>query len=141
MLKARSSLWILLCPAKQVEFKYTRSSSKFDEGRAVNIIKASADRVEPICQHFGVCGGCSMQHQSHDAQIQSKQDSLMQQFDHAAHVQPHTILPPLKGPLKHYRQKARLGVKYVHKKGKVLVGFREKGNAFLADLEHVPSTT
>ncbi len=125
-------------PGEIVEFKYTRCSKNFDEGRAINVIRPSADRVEAVCEHFGVCGGCSMQHQDHEAQIRSKQDSLMQQFKHAAHTQPGTVLPPLRGPVLHYRQKARLGVKYVHKKGKVLVGFREKGNAFLADLTRCP---
>jgi len=125
-------------PSEVVEFKYTRMSKNFDEARAINIIQASEDRVEPVCAHFGVCGGCSMQHQAHEAQISSKQDSLMKQFEHMAHVQPKSILPPLRGPVEHYRQKARLGVKYVQKKGKVLVGFREKGNAFLADLTRCP---
>ncbi len=125
-------------PGEQVEFKYTRTSKNFDEGRAINVIKASADRSEPICEHFGVCGGCSMQHQEHEAQIRSKQDALMEQFEHMAHTQPQTVLPSLRGPVAHYRQKARLGVKYVHKKGKVLVGFREKGNSFLADLQQCP---
>jgi len=121
-----------------VEFKYTRINKKFDEARAVNILKASPQRVEPICAHFTVCGGCSMQHQNHEAQIQSKQDALMHQFEFLGQIQPQQILPPLRGPLKHYRQKARLGVKYVHKKDKVLVGFREKGNSFLADILACP---
>jgi len=125
-------------PGETVAFKYTRQSKKFDEGRAVTIISASDDRVEPVCEHFGVCGGCSMQHQGLQAQISSKQRALMQQFQHLGQVQPEEILPPLHGPTEHYRQKARLGVKYVFKKGKVLVGFREKGNAFLADLHHCP---
>lgn len=121
-----------------VEFKYSRINKKFDEGRAINIIKASPDRVEPICEHFTVCGGCSLQHQEHEAQIRSKQDALMQQFQHLGQVEPDNILPPLRGPVKHYRQKARLGVKYVYKKEKVLVGFREKGNSFLADILNCP---
>ncbi len=121
-----------------VEFKYTRMSKKFDEGRAVNILKSSDDRVAPLCEHFTVCGGCSMQHQQHEAQIFSKQDALMQQLQHLGQTRPQKILEPLRGPLKHYRQKARLGVRYVHKKGRVLVGFREKGNSFLADLHSCP---
>lgn len=125
-------------PGETVEFKYTRVSKNFDEGRAVNILTASEERAEPICEHFGVCGGCSMQHQEHEAQIRSKQAALMEQFQHMANCQPETILPPLRGPVKHYRQKARLGVRYVQKKGKVLVGFREKGNSFLADLHSCP---
>ncbi len=125
-------------PGETVAFKYTRQGKKFDEARAVSIIKASDDRVEPVCAHFGVCGGCSMQHQSLAAQISSKQDALMQQFQHLGQIQPQQIRPPLTGPTKHYRQKARLGVKYVFKKARVLVGFREKGNAFLADLRSCP---
>ncbi len=125
-------------PGETVEFKYTRTSKNFDEGRAVRVIEASPERAEPICEHFGVCGGCNMQHQDHEAQIRSKQDSLMQQFEHLGHTKPAHILPPLRGPVTHYRQKARLGVKYVQKKGKVLVGFREKGNSFLADLHRCP---
>jgi len=121
-----------------VEFKYTRVSKKFDEARAVTILKASSQRVEPICAHFTVCGGCSMQHQAHEAQIQSKQAALMQQLQHLGQTQPANILSPLRGPLKHYRQKARLSVKYVPKKDKVLVGFREKGNSFLADILACP---
>lgn len=125
-------------PAEKVAFKYTRQSKKFDEGRAVAILQASPQRVDPPCEHFGVCGGCSMQHQQHEAQISSKQQALMEMFERMGHTRPQTILPPLTGPELHYRQKARLGVKYVAKKGKVLVGFREKGNAFLADLIRCP---
>lgn len=121
-----------------VEFKYSRINKKFDEARAVNILKSSAHRVTPICQHFTVCGGCSMQHQQTDAQIQSKQQALLQQIEHLGGCQPKIVLEPLLGPIKHYRQKARLGVRYVHKKEKVLVGFREKGNSFLADILSCP---
>ena len=121
-------------PGESVEFKYSKQSKKFDQGRAVNIIKASSDRVAPVCEHFTVCGGCSMQHLSNEKQISIKQDALMDMFKHMAQTQPKNILQPLRGPIKHYRQKARLGVKYVENKGKVLVGFREKGSAFLADL-------
>jgi len=125
-------------PAEKVAFKYTRQSKKFDEGCAVTILQASPQRVDPPCEHFGVCGGCSLQHQQHEAQISSKQQALMEMFERMGHTQPQTILSPLTGPELHYRQKARLGVKYVAKKGKVLVGFREKGNAFLADLTRCP---
>jgi 23S rRNA (uracil1939-C5)-methyltransferase len=121
-----------------VEFKYTRISKKFDEARAVNILQACEDRVEPVCIHFTVCGGCSMQHQKHEAQINSKQKALLQQFKHLGQVQPVKVLAPMRGPLKHYRKKARLGVRYVPKKSKVLVGFREKANSFLADILACP---
>ena len=121
---------------EQVIFQYTRSSSKFDEGRAVEILQASADRAQPLCAHFGLCGGCSLQHMSAEAQIAAKQQAMLDQLQHMAGVQPVEILPPLRGPLWGYRHKARLGVKFVFKKNKVLVGFREKAESLLADLSH-----
>lgn len=119
---------------EEIVFQYTRTSSKFDEGKAVEVIKASADRVEPPCPHFGLCGGCSLQHIHPDVQIKLKQQALLGHLQHLANIQPEKVLEPLTGPTLGYRYKARLGVKYVEKKGKVLVGFREKANSFIADL-------
>ena len=73
---------------EQVIFQYTRSSSKFDEGRAVEILQASADRAQPLCAHFGLCGGCSLQHMSAEAQIAAKQQAMLDQLQHMAGVQP-----------------------------------------------------
>ncbi|MDH5473274.1 MAG: 23S rRNA (uracil(1939)-C(5))-methyltransferase RlmD [Gammaproteobacteria bacterium] len=119
---------------EQVVFQYTRTSSKFDEGKAIEILSASTDRVQPPCPHFGICGGCSLQHIDTDVQIQFKQNALLDHLQHLAKTQPEKILEPLRGPTLGYRYKARLGVKYVEKKAKVLVGFREKSNSYLADL-------
>lgn len=122
-------------PGESVNFRYTRVQKKFDEGEAVDIISASPDRVVPKCPHFGLCGGCSLQHQSTNAQILSKQAALMDAFQRIGKVKPETLLPPLtSSDTFGYRRKARLGVKYVAKKGKVLVGFRERGSPFVADL-------
>lgn len=121
-------------PGEEVEFVYTGIHRNFDEGDAVNILTASPQRVEPRCPHFGVCGGCAMQHLAPEAQIAYKQNVLLDDFKHIGKVQPKTVLPPLLGPHWGYRRKARLGVKYLAKKGKVLVGFRERSNGLLADL-------
>lgn len=121
-------------PGETASFVYTRQHSKFDEGRAVEIMVASADRAEPRCPHFTICGGCSLQHMSSEAQIAHKQKMFLEQLQHFGKVQPEKILPPLTGPVWGYRHKARLGVKYVMKKNAVLVGFREKNNRYLADI-------
>ncbi|MCK4951676.1 MAG: 23S rRNA (uracil(1939)-C(5))-methyltransferase RlmD, partial [Gammaproteobacteria bacterium] len=97
-------------------------------------LTASPDRVEAKCKHFGICGGCSLQHLDPEKQILSKQDILLENFSRIGKVQPETILAPETGPYWGYRRKARLGVKYVRKKERVLVGFREKRNPFLADI-------
>ena len=115
-------------PEEEVMFTYTKQTRKFDEGQVVEVIKASPERVEPECPHFGICGGCSLQHQDAAAQLQHKQQILMDAFKHIGKVQPAEILSPLVLD-NHwgYRRKARIGAKYVVKKEKVLVGFRERG--------------
>jgi 23S rRNA (uracil1939-C5)-methyltransferase len=122
-------------PGEEVLFTYTRQHSKFDEGQVQQVLKAAPERVAPACPHFGVCGGCSLQHMQGDAQIRFKQEVLLEQLQHIGQVQPENILAPLTGPLWEYRHKGRLSVKYVYKKNKVLVGFRELDARFIADLQ------
>ncbi|MGD8484106.1 MAG: 23S rRNA (uracil(1939)-C(5))-methyltransferase RlmD [Thioalkalispiraceae bacterium] len=122
-------------PGEEVRFVYDNMRAKFGEGHVVEVLKPSADRVEPKCEHAHICGGCSLQHMEPRAQIQHKQSILLDHFQHMAGVTPEEILPPLTGPLWGYRKKARLGVRYVRKKQRVLVGFREKGKSYLADLK------
>ncbi len=119
---------------ENIGFEYTSSRRSFDEGRATTIHSACPDRVEPNCAHFGVCGGCSLQHLSAPAQIAAKQQTLLDNLERIGGVVPQTVLPPLTGPVWGYRTKARLGGKDVRKKGRVLVGFREKRASFLADI-------
>ncbi len=119
-------------PGERVLFKYTRLSKKIAEGRAVEILQASDLRVEAKCRAFEMCGGCSLQHMSSAAQIELKQSMLLDQLKHNE-VMPEEVLSPLLGPEYGYRTKARLGVRYVHKKEKVLVGFRERNASFITD--------
>ncbi|PWV63360.1 23S rRNA (uracil(1939)-C(5))-methyltransferase RlmD [Plasticicumulans acidivorans] len=121
-------------PGEQVEFRYVATHSQFDEGRAERVLEASPERVEPRCAHFGVCGGCSLQHLAAERQIEFKHQQLVDNLARIGKVEPERWLEPLRGPHWGYRQKARLGVRYVPKKGKVLVGFREKHAPYLADL-------
>lgn len=123
-------------PGEEVEFKYVSTRSKFAEGVTENVLTASEQRIEAGCEYFGYCGGCSLQHMSPEAQIEHKQSVLLEQFTHLGNVKPKLVLPPLTGPNFGYRHKARLGVKHVIKKEKVLVGFREKRSPFIANIEH-----
>jgi 23S rRNA (uracil1939-C5)-methyltransferase len=120
---------------EQVKFLYSKMHSKYDEGRTIEVLQAANDRVDAKCQHFGVCGGCSLMHMAPEAQLALKQKTLEEHLNHFGNVTPQQWLAPLTGPLWGYRRKARLGVKYVAKKERVLVGFREKGTPYLALLE------
>lgn len=120
---------------ERVVLQYTECHSKYDEGRAIEILESSPDRVEPRCAQANLCGGCSLQHMSSPAQIAMKQNILLDQLKHFGDLQPQELLPPMTGPEFGYRRKARLGAKYVPKKGGVLLGFREKRTSFLAQID------
>lgn len=123
-------------PGEEVMFRYLTQRTSFDEGVATEVLAASPTRAMPRCTHFGLCGGCSLQHMAPEAQIQAKQQVVLDTLKHIGKVEPETKLPPLSGPAWGYRRRARLGAKYVVKKDKLLVGFREKRSALLADLTH-----
>ena len=121
-------------PGERVRLRYTRVQRRFDEAEVEEVLTASPDRIEPKCAHFGVCGGCALQHLNPEAQIRVKQDSLTDVFERIGKVTPERRLDPLTAEPWGYRRKARLGVRHVVKKGRTLVGFRERRNSFLADL-------
>ena len=121
-------------PGEQVTYTSFRRKPTFENARADAILKASSQRVEPRCPHFGVCGGCSMQHLDPLAQAAAKQRVLEDAFWHIARLRPESILPPIIGPAWGYRRRARLTVRKVVKKGGVLVGFHEKRSSYVADM-------
>ena len=125
-------------PGEEVVMRYARTFRRYDEGQAEEILIPSPDRVEPRCSAYAICGGCSLQHLDEKAQIRHKQTVLIENLQHIGHVKPEEILPPLTGPHWGYRRKARLGVRNVPKKGRVLVGFRERYSSFIADIESCP---
>lgn len=122
-------------PGEEVMFKYLMKRKSFDEGVIVEVKLPSPQRVEPQCKHFAICGGCGLQHLDASAQILAKQKVLLENFRRLGKVDPAEVLPPLTGDVWGYRRKARLGCKFVIKKQKMVIGFREKRSAFLADLE------
>ncbi len=122
-------------PAEKVICKITQKHRRYNEALVTEVLAAAPERTIPDCTHFGVCGGCSMQHVEIHAQIQYKQQALLDQLKHFGKVTPEAVLPPISGQAFGYRRKARLGVRYVIKKGKLLVGFREKFSNYLADIE------
>jgi len=121
-------------PGERVIVAIGKRRRRMDEARLVEIVSASADRVAPRCAHFGVCGGCSLQHLAPAAQLAAKQAQLLQDLERIGGVRPERVLAPVAGPSWAYRRRARLGVRFVHKKGRVLAGFRERDQPYLADL-------
>jgi 23S rRNA (uracil1939-C5)-methyltransferase len=121
-------------PGESVAITLQHRKPTYDIARADVIIKANAARVEPRCPHFGICGGCSMQHFDAGAQVAAKQRTLEDTLWHLGRVRPAQMLPAIHGPAWEYRHRARLSVRHVAKKGGVLVGFHERKSSYVADM-------
>ncbi|MDP2832023.1 MAG: 23S rRNA (uracil(1939)-C(5))-methyltransferase RlmD [Pseudomonadota bacterium] len=121
-------------PGELVRYSSYRKKPNFEQAQATDILKSSAFRVTPRCRWFGICGGCSHQHLEESAQVAAKQRVLEDCFTHIGKVKPETMLSPIHGPTWGYRLRARLSVRYVAKKGGVLVGFHERRSSFVADM-------
>jgi 23S rRNA (uracil1939-C5)-methyltransferase len=121
-------------PGESIRLRRTRRHRQHDDGELLEVLTPSPDRVAPRCAHFGVCGGCALQHLAAPAQLTAKQAELESVLERVAQVRPRGWLSPLAGPVWAYRRRARLGAKFVHRKGRVVVGFRERAAPFVADL-------
>jgi len=119
-----------------VSYNSYRRKPKFELAQVTRIHRASSMRVQPRCIHFGECGGCSMQHLDASAQVSVKQRILEDSLWHIGKVRPETILAPIYGQTWGYRERARLSVRHVARKGRTLVGFHEKRSSFVADMQH-----
>lgn len=121
-------------PGEKVEYSIVRQRPSYDLAELTRVIKPSAQRVAPRCPHFGVCGGCSMQHFDSVAQAAAKQRVLEDALWHVGKVAPQIMYPTIHGPSWGYRYRARIGVRLVPKKGGVLVGFHERRSSYIADM-------
>jgi 23S rRNA (uracil1939-C5)-methyltransferase len=121
-------------PGEEVDFQVLRKKSSFEIGRLTKVLGGSSSRQTPRCPHFGVCGGCSLQHTDSRTQMAAKQRWLEENLARIGRLEPETMLPIVYGEDWHYRRRARLGARYVPKKGGAMVGFREKRSSYITDM-------
>jgi 23S rRNA (uracil1939-C5)-methyltransferase len=124
-------------PGEVVKIQVNKTTKKYSEASVIEVISASPDRIQPHCPNFTVCGGCSMQHVSSETQLRLKQQAVREMIEHAG-IEVGEWLPVLTTEPWGYRRKARLGVKYVIKKERLLIGFRERNKPYLADMQQCP---
>jgi 23S rRNA (uracil1939-C5)-methyltransferase len=122
-------------PGETVMARYLFGRRMRGQAETLEVLQASADRTVPRCPHFGTCSACTLQHLDHDTQLAFKQKAMLSQLEQHGAVSPVTILPPLSAERWNYRRKARLSVRHVRAKGRVLVGFRERDGRFVADMQ------
>ncbi len=122
-------------PGELVEYRVRKRERNHDAAELLAVLEPSPDRIEPHCKHYGLCGGCSLQHLAPASQQAVKDRELREAVRRIGKVEPLEWLPPLSGEPWGYRRRARLGARFVNAKGRSLVGFREKMSSFVADVE------
>ncbi len=122
-------------PGEEVQVTVQRRKNNWEQAVMIAMRRESSQRVRPQCRHFGTCGGCKMQHFHVGAQVAAKQRALEDALWHLGKVKAEQVLRPIEGPAWGYRYRARLSVRFVAKKGKVLVGFHERKSSFVADMD------
>ena len=126
-------------PGETVQVRVNRRKNQWEQATLTALARESSQRVRPACPHFGLhagaCGGCKMQHLHPAAQVAVKQRALEDSLWHLGKVRPELVLRPIEGPAWGYRDRARLSVRHVVKKGCVLVGFHERKSSFIADMQ------
>jgi 23S rRNA (uracil1939-C5)-methyltransferase len=121
-------------PGEKVEYSSYRKKPSFEMAQVTQVLRQSFTRTTPRCPHFGVCGGCLLQHMDASAQVAAKQRILEDNLQRIGKVAPQQMLSPVHGPTWGYRHRARMSVRLVQKKGGVLVGFHERRSSFIADM-------
>jgi 23S rRNA (uracil1939-C5)-methyltransferase len=121
-------------PGELAQIVTLKRKPTYEIARAEAILEPNPARVTPRCPHFGICGGCSLQHLEAGAQVAAKQRTLEDALWHLGRVRPRQMLPAIHGPAWGYRYRARLSVRYVARKGGVLVGFHERKSSYVADM-------
>lgn len=122
-------------PGEEVLVSVHRKKNNWEQATLVALRRESSQRVTPGCRHYGTCGGCKMQHLHVGAQVATKQRALEDALWHLGKVKPERVLRPIEGPSWGYRYRARLSVRYVVKKERVLVGFHERKSSYVADMD------
>lgn len=126
-------------PGETVRANISHETKRLEEGEMLELVsEPSALRVSPICPHYGICGGCSMQHVNTDAQIRLKQDVLKSHLQHFAGMAPQEWLTPIRSTQQDYRHRARIGVRYLPAKKQLMMGFREYQSNRLTPINTCP---
>ncbi len=125
-------------PGERIRFRRREAHRSHDDAELLEVLEPSRERVTPGCEHFGICGGCALQHLEPAAQVRTKQRELLDTLERVGGLTPDRVLPPVVGPVWGYRRRARLGARYVTARQRSLVGFRERSSSFVAAITRCP---
>lgn len=136
--KGKTQFVHLALPGETVLASLHAHRAKYDELNTEKVLLASPQRVEPPCPNFGECGGCSLQHMAHDAQVEHKMSVLAEQLNHFGELQARHWLETVKSQSLGYRARCRLAVDYQQRGTKLSLGFRKKNSKNILDIAQCP---
>ncbi len=123
-------------PGEKVIVQLIENKRHYAKAKLIKILQESPERIAPFCAHYGICGGCQLQHLNHEAQIEAKQETLRQI---TKKITPNLLplMPPVICSSKGYRRRARFSVK-VNKTGHLEMGFRQRNSKEIVTLTQCP---
>jgi len=125
-------------PNEEVAYEISSKHRRYDEAVTTKVISASSERTEPNCEHYGTCGGCDLQHLSHEQQIPTKQTLVLDQINRLGKFAPAQIDQAITSNSWEYRRSCRIGINQLMRDGSALVGFRRRGSSKLTQINHCP---
>lgn len=128
-------------PGEEVEARVLAARAQVVEAQLLRLLSGSAERRQPPCPLSDRCGGCSLQHMPHAAQLELKQRALAEQLSRVAGLEPEEWAAPLVGPELGYRRRARLAVRWDDRQQQLSIGFRAAASQAIVDVECCPVLT
>lgn len=102
-------------PGDIVDIQVFKKKSNCFDGKIVNIVKESDKRVKPVCQHFGLCGGCKWQHLDYQWQLYYKQKQVKDNLDRIAKIE-YPEITPILGCEKQYYYRNKVEYSFSNRK-------------------------
>ena len=125
-------------PGETVRLHLVQDKQSFARGELLEVLTASAERIDPKCKHFGRCGGCHYQNLPYEKQLQAKTEILRDQLQRIGKIENPPVKEMVASPLEwNYRNHVQF---HLTAEGKI--GFvNSKGNSTLPIEEcHLPET-
>jgi tRNA/tmRNA/rRNA uracil-C5-methylase (TrmA/RlmC/RlmD family) len=123
-------------PGEEVEVEFTEVKKNFARARLLEVLRASPERVQPVCPHFGDCGGCQYQHLAYPAQLAAKQRQIRELLERVGGFAEPPVAPTVPCPAPYgYRNRIMVRSQWDKVARRLVIGFVRHDNRLVADVE------
>lgn len=118
-------------PKEAISAKIIHRKKRYAKGKLLSIFSSSPERTEPICPHFGICGGCQIMHLQYPAQLSLKRQRVIDSLTRIGGFTQINVLPCLPSPTSlGYRNKIQLPVLWDNEK-KIIGMYRKQSHEII----------